>query len=151
MALETTLPARELRTQLHPPVGRHQPQDPLSPLLCMPGSLLWPLKEPHPPGGRHQTQENHSPIVCIRSLPTSRPDPALGPAGLWPCPLAGQHKLWNTLDPIPNCIRNWPPATSDPSPALGPLDPTTRLQVLALPTSRPAFNPRTWVHPPVSR
>ena len=27
----------------------------------------------------------------------------------WPCPLPGQHKLQNTLNPIPNCAMNQPP------------------------------------------
>lgn len=32
-----------------------------------------------------------------------------GPGGRGPsCPPAGQHKLWNTLDPIVSCGKNWP-------------------------------------------
>ena len=68
------------RTQLCPPVGRHWP--------LPPGSLHKPLDQPHPPGGRHQKQENYIPPPLH---PARRPDPTptLGPAGLWPCPLAG--------------------------------------------------------------
>lgn len=54
---------------------------------------------------------------------TSRPDPALGRAGLCLCPLTGRHKLRSEpLNPTPH-IRNRPPATSDLTPALGPSDP----------------------------
>jgi len=48
-ALNTALPTRGDKTQLHPPVGRHQ--------SLLPGSLHKPLEQPHPSGGRHQKQE----------------------------------------------------------------------------------------------
>ena len=57
-----------VKTQIHPPVGRHQ--------RLPPGSLHKPLDHPHPPGAdtrsKHQEQENYD-------LQHS-PDPTLGPA-----------------------------------------------------------------------
>ena len=48
--LDTALPTRGKKMQLHPPVSRHQ--------SLPPGSLHKPLDQPHPPWGRHQKQED---------------------------------------------------------------------------------------------
>ena len=44
------------RTQLYPPVGRHQP--------FLPGSMHKSLDQSHPPWSRHQKQENYNPMAC---------------------------------------------------------------------------------------
>ena len=88
----------------------------------------------------HQPKENQSPVACRPSPPTSRLDPALGLVGPWPCPLAGQHKFQDILDPAANCQGLALPI-SNLMPALGLLGPGTRLQDLALSTSRLALTP----------
>ena len=66
----------------------------------------------------------------------SRPDPTLGPARPWSCPVAGQHKLRDSMDLTANC-QELPCPTRDLTPALGSLGSTARLQDLALPDSSP--------------
>ena len=78
----------------------------------------------------------------LHTQPThSRPDPTLGSAEPWPCPLVGQCKFWDTLDPIPNCFRNQPSPTNDPKQPLVSLGPPPRLQESALPASSQARTP----------
>ena len=71
----------------------------------------------------------------------SRQDLTLEPVGPWPCPTACQHKLQDILDPIHNCVRNWPPSTSYLTQTLGSLGPAARLHELALSASSPALTP----------
>ena len=75
------------------------------------------------------------------TIPQCRLDPTPGPAEAWPSPLAGQCKLLDTTDPIPNCIRKPPPRTNDLKRVLGSLGHANRLQEPALPASSPALTP----------
>lgn len=95
----------------------------------------WVGRQPHPLADR-LTQDSMSPqstldmarpsgepaLASGPALPTrgqtshtskpespSRPNQDLGLTGPRPCPLAGQHELWDTQDPTHNCVRNWPP------------------------------------------
>ena len=62
---------------------------------------------PTPEGTRlsWQTPQSRS----LWTQPThGEPGPALGLAGPRPCPLAGEHKLWDTRDPTPKRVGNCP-------------------------------------------
>ena len=77
--------------------------------------------------------------ACGPSLPQQAIDPTLGPAGHWPYPLAGQRKLRDTPDPIPNCGRNHTPP---PPPQKKTCERSSRipgLQEPALPASNQAL------------
>ena len=91
---------------------------------------------------REQTPDTRKPQShSLWTQPTHRrSDPALGVARPWSYPPAGQHNLWDTPEPIPNCQEPAPfpaPATSDLTPGLGSLGPTARLKDPALPSGSP--------------
>ena len=71
----------------------------------------------------------------------SRPGTALGLAGSWPCPLAGQHKLWKASDFIPNCFRKQSPPHQKSDNSCGIPEPEASLQDLTLPPSSPTLIP----------
>ena len=68
----------------------------------------------------------HSPAYLTRGLAPSsshqrtdnRPKKTTVPQQARPCPPAGQHKLWNTPNPIPNCVGNSHIHSSNLTPAL---------------------------------
>ena len=93
----------------------------------------------HGPAHRRARQQLHPP-VGRKPQSHSRPDPTLGQAGPQPCPLAGQHKLWDTPDPIPSCVGNsHTPQQSDTSSGIP--GHCIWIQDLALPALSPALTP----------
>ena len=99
---------------------------------------------------RHQKQK---PQPCpLQAQPThTRPDPILGPAEPQPCPLVGQHKPWDTPDPVASCVRKWPVYQQTHTSSRIPRALRPELWELDLPTSEPARAPVTpgpRLHPP---
>ena len=105
-------------------MDRHRP--------LLPGRLHRPLDQ-----RKHQGAYTRSKKTKITQY---RPYPTLGPAGPWPCSLAGLCNLLNTPNSIHNCIRN-SPHNQQPEMSSGILGPTARLQEPALPSSRSALTP----------
>lgn len=154
----------------YPPLG----QDPASPT-----SRQAPGLPPRKPAlvsriaslttrSRHQIKGNNNPAACRSRTLTEGQIIPWEQAGLWLCPLPGQHKLQDISDSITKS-RNQPahPYHQLPEASSGIPGPIIGLQELALPTSRPAlttgsgFNNQwpsnspgvfgTWFLPPVSQ
>lgn len=93
-------------------------------------------------------QENHNTRACRPSLPTSRQDSSLHsrPAGPQPCLLVRQHKLQDTPDPGPKCIRNQPPDQQSKT-SSGIPGSYSQTPEHGFAHQQTSINPRTWLHP----
>ena len=148
-----TLTGRTQNLMLQDPGQKHQW---VNTSLRTSAALQSAVVGPSPPTNRPAWALAH-----LALLPTRGPTPALRhcgpigqPPGVWSLPPVGQHKAWDTPDPVASCVRKWPCLPADPHELQDPQGPAAR----ALGTgsahqwaSKSPSNPRPSATPPAGQ